>query len=62
MADQALKSIPKKVLKKIVRHGKLSALISSNEGREFFNIYLSDPQNPHPEIVKYWYIKSYNFV
>ena len=54
MAEQALKSIPNKELKKIVRGGKLSALVSSVEGKHFFDSYMKNPDNPHPEFVKYW--------
>lgn len=50
MAEQALKSIPHKALKKIVREGKLSALLASAEGRAFFDQYISDK----PEFLKYW--------
>lgn len=50
MAEQALKSIPHKALKKIVREGKLSALLASTEGRAFFDQYLRDK----PEFLKYW--------
>lgn len=54
MAEQALKSIPNKTLKKIIREGKLSALVSSIEGKDFFDNYMRNAQNPHPEFVKYW--------
>lgn len=50
MADQALLSLPKKALKKIVREGKLSALIASDEGSNFFDSYMVS----HPEFKKYW--------
>lgn len=50
MADQALISLPKKALKKIIREGKLSALIASDEGSNFFDSYMIS----HPEFKKYW--------
>ncbi|KAI9555373.1 hypothetical protein GHT06_017888 [Daphnia sinensis] len=50
MADPDLKSIPTKTLKKVIREGKLSALISSDEGQIFFQSYLIK----HPQFKKYW--------
>ena len=50
MADQDLKSISKKNLKKIISEGNLNALISSEEGVAFFNSYLNDK----PDFNKYW--------
>lgn len=50
MADQGLKSISPKILRKIIREGKLSALISSEKGEDFFTSYLGDK----PHFNKYW--------
>ena len=54
MADPDLKSIlgqiPSETRKKVIREGKLSALLSSDKGQAFFESYLSH----HPQFNKYW--------
>lgn len=50
MADQELKKVPTKTLKKVSRECKLEALITSEEGRTYFESFLRD----HPEINQYW--------
>jgi len=52
MAD--LKSISNKTLKKIIREGKLSALLQSKEGKLFLDSFLKNPENPQLEFIKYW--------
>lgn len=51
MAPLDPKSIPKKTLEKVLRECHLSALISSDKGRTFFESYLI---NKLPEFNKYW--------
>jgi hypothetical protein len=53
MAD--LKSISNKALKKIIREGKLSALLQSKDGKLYFDSFLKNPVNPQLEFIKYWY-------
>lgn len=52
--QQALKSVKDKTLKKVIREGNLRALVNSKEGREFFDAYVRNPENPHREFAKYW--------
>ena len=63
MAEQALKSIPNKALKKIIQQGTLASLLATAEGKRFFEVYLKDPQNPHSEFSKYWdfYVEANSF-
>ena len=54
MAEEALRNIPTKDLKDVLKHASLRTLIGKPKGCEFFEIYLKHPKNSHTEFLKYW--------